>query len=244
MTEDKSQINLKQIPLPKGHFELMFDDALWPNITKQQFTASGYLVAQAIAGKGGRGSAWFVDSPAGPAVLKHYRRGGWAAKLTANRYLYLGLFKTRSLQEFQLLSYMRIEQLPVPVPLAAFCVRRFGFYQAALLTLRIENTHSLTDALRNQTAPWANVGKTLARFHAKNIKHADLNANNILISDRDEVFLIDWDKGEIDASNNRWFDKVLARLIRSIRKESIDHDKAYLEEGIQQMIQAYNEALR
>lgn len=243
MTENNGQLKQRHLQLPKGHFELMFDDERWPGMTKQQFSASGYQSAQPIAGKGGRGSAWFVETPAGPAVLKHYRRGGWAAKLSADRYLYLGLFRTRSLKEFQLLSYMHDEGLPVPKPLAAFSVRRFGLYQAALLTLRIENTHSLADALRKRTAPWASVGKTLARFHALSIRHADLNANNILISDAGEVFFIDWDKGEIDARNSTWFDKVLARLIRSLRKECLVEDKAYLEAGVLEMSQAYQEAL-
>ena len=103
MRQINNQINPQHIQLPKGHFELMFDDERWSNITKQQFSASGYLNAQTVSGKGGRGSAWFVETPVGPAVLKHYRRGGWAAKLTANRYFYLGLLRTRSLKEFQLL---------------------------------------------------------------------------------------------------------------------------------------------
>jgi 3-deoxy-D-manno-octulosonic acid kinase len=243
MRKNNSQTNLEHIHLPKGHFELMFDDERWPTITKQQFSASGYLSAQPVSGKGGRGSAWFVETPIGPAVLKHYRRGGWAAKFTASHYLYLGLFNTRSLKEFQLLSTMRDADLPVPIPLAAFCVKRFGFYQAALLTVRIENTHSLTDALRNQSAPWTKVGKTLARFHAMNIKHADLNANNVLISESGEVFFIDWDKGEIGTSNGSWFEKVLARLIRSLRKEKTKVDTGYLESGIKEMIKAYKEAM-
>lgn len=243
MTEKNSQQHQLDMQLPKGHFELMFDEQRWPNLSKQQFSASGYATAQSIAGRGGRGSAWFVDTPAGPAVLKHYRRGGWAAKLTAKHYLYLGRLRTRGIQEFLLLSYMHERGLPVPAPLAAFSVRHFGFYQAALLTMRIENAHSLTDTLRNHTAPWTIVGKTLARFHALSIKHADLNANNILISDNGNIFFIDWDKGEIDTRNHKWFDKVLSRLIRSLRKESIAEDKTYLEAGIQQMINAYKEAM-
>lgn len=243
MRQINNQINPQHIQLPKGHFELMFDDERWSNITKQQFSASGYLNAQTVSGKGGRGSAWFVETPVGPAVLKHYRRGGWAAKLTSNHYLYLGLLRTRSLKEFQLLSYMRDVGLPVPIPLAAFSVRRFGFYQAALLTSRIENAHSLADALRNQTAPWEKVGKTLARFHAANIRHADLNANNILITQSEDIFFIDWDKGEIGMGNASWSDKVITRLIRSLRKEYLHADSAYLEMGTQKMIKAYKEAM-
>ena len=243
MREINKQINPQYTQLPKGHFELMFDDERWPTITKQQFSPIGYIAAQPISGKGGRGSAWFVETPIGPAVLKHYRRGGWAAKLTSKHYMYLGLFRTRSLKEFQLLSYLRDEGLPVPIPLAAFSVRRFGFYQAALLTSRIENTHSLTDALRNQTAPWEKVGQTLARFHTAKIRHADLNANNILISQSEDIFFIDWDKGEIAIGSGGWFDKVITRLVRSLRKEYKHVDAAYLEAGIQKMNRAYKEAM-
>ena len=36
----------------------------------------------ALSGKAiGRGSAWFIDAPFGPVVLRQYLRGGWVAKI-------------------------------------------------------------------------------------------------------------------------------------------------------------------
>ena len=45
---------------------------------------------------GGRGGAWFVDAPFGPSLLRLYLRGGWAAKLSRDQYLWHGASRTRS----------------------------------------------------------------------------------------------------------------------------------------------------
>ena len=53
-------------------------------------TPQAYAGATPVDGAGGRGSAWFVDGEAGPAVLKRYRRGGWIAGLSEGAYLWTG----------------------------------------------------------------------------------------------------------------------------------------------------------
>src|SRR5690606_32966692 len=67
--------------------------------------ANPVLHAQAVQ-QGGRQSAWFVQGPFGDAVLRHYRRGGLAAKISEDRYLWQGAEATRSMAEFVMLSKM------------------------------------------------------------------------------------------------------------------------------------------
>jgi 3-deoxy-D-manno-octulosonic acid kinase len=223
---------------PEGRYAIWQDDAL-PRLDERQFNPGGYQRAEPIIGKGGRGSAWFVEIAGMPAVLKHYRRGGWAAKLGADRYWDPRDSASRSFQEMNLLHYLHDEALPVPRPLAAFRLGRFGFYQAAILTGRIIGARSLVEAVLAHDAPWAETGSVLARFHALAVRHADLNANNILIDADDAVHVIDWDKGRVDLRQTGWPEAVLARLIRSLHKELGGRRNGYLEAGIEVMTREY-----
>jgi 3-deoxy-D-manno-octulosonic acid kinase len=231
--------DIKAIKRPEGTYAIVQDSALPFTFDPAQFNPSGYGHAQAIVGKGGRGSAWMVDTPAGIGVLKHYRRGGWAAKISPDRYIYHGAGASRSHCEFRLLTRLRTLGLPVPEPMAAFCLSHYGLYRAALLTHRIPNAQSLVEAVSGRDAPWAAIGGTLAGFHKAFVRHADLNANNILIEADQSVNFIDWDKGRIENNAVEWPEAVLARLIRSLRKETSNANLEYLESGIDALSNAY-----
>ncbi|MCI2282554.1 3-deoxy-D-manno-octulosonic acid kinase [Colwellia sp. MSW7] len=106
----------------------------------------------------------------------------------------------------------------------AYRVTRQGlFYQADLLSSRIENAQDLVAILSKQTISstlWKKIGRTIKRFHDHNIYHHDLNAHNILIDADENVFLIDFDRGEIRTSNqSQWQKSNMARLQRSFLKE-------------------------
>ncbi|MCY7313930.1 MAG: 3-deoxy-D-manno-octulosonic acid kinase, partial [Pseudoxanthomonas sp.] len=62
--------------------------------------------------KGGRGGAWFVDAPFGPSVLRLYLRGGWAARISRDQYLWHGSNQTRSFAEFRLTRELAAKGLP------------------------------------------------------------------------------------------------------------------------------------
>lgn len=199
-------------------FSILHEAASLPDVGPDQFNASGYAAAEPVAGSG-RGGAWFVRTPAGEAVLKHYRRGGKAAWLSEDAYLYLGDARVRSFAEYRLLSHLRTRQLPVPEPLAAFCRRRGLVYRAALLTRRIPQVSSLLQLADAGQAPWAAVGETLARLHRAGARHSDLNAHNILRDADGGLHVIDWDKGRLMAGPGPWCTQVLERLARSLRKD-------------------------
>lgn len=183
---------------------------------------------------GGRGSAWRVQTPAGAAVLRHYRRGGALARLLGDRYWWEHADRTRPFAEFRLLQRLQALHLPAPQPLAARYRRSGFFYRADLITRLVANATTLAERLsarRVDAATMRRVGATVARFHGAGIWHADLNAHNVLLVDAPEqvslsareaatthVYLIDFDRGELRRHDGEWPEQNLARLRRSLLK--------------------------
>jgi 3-deoxy-D-manno-octulosonic acid kinase len=207
---------------------MLFDPTLLPGADPSLFDPAN---AQAVP-VGGRGAAWFVRTGAGDGVLRHYRRGGLAAKISRDTYLWQGSQRTRSFREFRLLQTLRELELPVPTPLAAAYWRSGTGYRAALLMRRLEGTTSMGARLdlgasipgnpesggAFTSIPWRAVGRTIARFHRVGACHADLNVDNVLMDARDQCWLIDFDRGVLRRPALGWQCANLARLRRSLRK--------------------------
>ena len=106
---------------------------------------------------GGRGGAWFIDAPFGPSLLRLYLRGGWAARVSRDRYLWHGANRTRSFEEFRLTRALLARGLPVPRPVAASYVRDGLGYRAAILLARILDVNSFGHRVLDDaaSAPWA-----------------------------------------------------------------------------------------
>jgi len=197
-----------------------------------------------LVGDGGRGSAWFVDAAFGPAVLRQYRRGGWAAKLGRQRYLWRGAARTRSFAEFRLTRALLEKGLPVPQPYAASYLREGMAYRAALLLERLPGVRSLAALAdeRGTAAPWQETGRLIARFHRAGLDHADLNAHNILFDERGRGWLIDFDRGVLRIPATRWREANLARLLRSLLKLRGERTQAQVEQDFAGLRQAYDNA--
>jgi len=185
---------------------------------------------KAITGSAqGRGTTWFVvhtDESSKQTkhwVLRHYYRGGLIGKIINDSYWFTSQKNTRAAREFALLDYMQTLALPAPKPVACRVIRHGLFYCADLLSSRIEHAQDLVALLSKQTlsaALWKKIGITIKRFHDNNIYHHDLNAHNILIDKSDNVFLIDFDQGEVRKNNQAsWQQANMARLQRSFLKE-------------------------
>lgn len=243
MTENEHRTRIEHVRRTEGRVDIMFDAGRLPQATEQQFSPSGYADARPVSGQGGRGSAWFVHTPAGDGVLKHYLRGGMLAAFVNDRYIHLGAARTRSFREYLLLLKLSKLGLPVPKPLAAFCRRGLFTYQAALLTACLQDTHSLVAAVKTGSVPWVAIGETVARFHRAGAHHGDLNANNILLDGHGGIFIIDWDKSVLESSPGAWCGKVLERLQRSLLKDCKDCDQRLLQDGIALMRSAYHKAM-
>lgn len=167
-------------------------------------------------GEGGRQAAWFVDGDHGPAVLRHYRRGGLRARLGRESYLWLGAARVRALAEVRTLAHLRDAGVRVPEPLGAAYWRSGPHYRNAILVARIEGARALASQL-DQADPQA-VARAVAAMHAAGVRHADLNAYNILFDDRGRVWLIDFDRARIGVVSPGQRRKNLLRLRRSLVK--------------------------
>ncbi|MBS0462169.1 MAG: 3-deoxy-D-manno-octulosonic acid kinase [Proteobacteria bacterium] len=230
----------------RGAGAMVFDPAQLPGAGVGLFDPQREAGAALAVPVGGRGAAWFVHTPAGAAVLRHYRRGGMAAKLSAGSYLWQGAQRTRSFREFRLLQALRARGLPVPPPLAAAYWRAGAGYRAALLTLRIEPARSLgalVDA--GLPAPWDKIGITIARFHRAGACHADLNVDNLLMDADDDCWMIDFDRGAVRRPALQWQLANLARLRRSLRKRiGARADTGAGLAGWERLLAAWNESMR
>jgi 3-deoxy-D-manno-octulosonic acid kinase len=166
--------------------------------------------------EGGRQAAWFVDGVHGPAVLRHYRRGGLRARLGRESYFWLGPSRVRSFAEVRVLEHLRQAGVRVPAPLGAACWRAGAFYRNAILVARIPGAQALAGRL-DRADPVA-VARSITALHAAGVWHADLNAFNILFDDRDEVWLIDFDRARIGPVSPARARGNLLRLRRSLLK--------------------------
>jgi 3-deoxy-D-manno-octulosonic acid kinase len=188
--------------------EALFDPDFW--------VARGELAAVS----GGRGSAWFVGSSAHPWVLRHYRRGGFMARISQDRYWWSEEDRVRSFTEWRLLHYLSERGLAVPKPVAAFYRRERWTYRCDLITERISPAQPISAALKAGALAkpvWRAVGAAVARLHRHGVDHADLNAHNILLDNLGIISVIDFDRGRLRAPGG-WSLRNLARLKRSLQK--------------------------
>jgi 3-deoxy-D-manno-octulosonic acid kinase len=193
--------------LADGTLENLFDPTFW--------SGRGQLAAVT----GGRGAAWFVAESARWA-LRHYRRGGFIARLSKDGYVWTGERRVRAFAEWRLLAELTRRGLPVPRPVAARYQRTGVLYRCDLITLRIPDARPLSAVLAVaplQQGTWRDVGAAVARLHAAGADHADLNAHNILLDGCGAVRVIDFDRGRLRPPG-AWTSGNLSRLRRSLVK--------------------------
>jgi len=201
---------------------IIYDSSLDDTITCGDFDIDQYQRQGAVVGQAsGRGVAYFVKRTSMECVLRHYRRGGLMAKLSRDKYWWTGLYRTRAFREWLLMAKLKQRELPVPNVIGARVIRHGLWYSADLLTERIANSASLSGLLMYQELQeeqWRKVGAVLRRFHQRGVYHADLNAHNILWTDGDDVYLVDFDKGKLRSTQRSWQLANLDRLHRSLNK--------------------------
>ena len=194
------------------------------------------IPASVVSNNNGRGTVYFrsLHTQAGNCnvVVKQYQRGGMVRHFNKNLYWHGHYSQSRAWLEFKLLVKMTAIGLPVPTPVAARAKRTFlHLYESTIITQEIEQSETLADCLKQHSgqsadhALWKKTGETIKRFHTANIYHADLNASNILISGNDQIYLIDFDKGQLLPDNRtNWKRGKLDRLQRSLLKYQRNND--------------------
>lgn len=207
-------MNINTAPWASG--ELIYDASRWSS--DQAGHAFEAAPTQAVERRG-RGQVRYLRLPFAEAVLRKYQRGGLAARLSEDWYLWHGRESTRPFREFRLTAELHRAGLPVPRPLAARYLRSGLGYRADLITERIADAETLADRLQaGRAIDWAELGSLIARFHRKGLWHADLNAHNLLIDAHRKIWLIDLDRGRLRDPAAQWMQGNLRRLQRSLLK--------------------------
>lgn len=204
-------------------YDFVYDADQIADIAPHHFDTDWWASQNRLIGHAqGRGTVAFIEAGETGWVLRHYMRGGAAAKLLTDQYLWLGVNNTRAFREWRLLAQLRALGLPVPQPVAARVQRRGLGYRADLITARIPNAQTLAEILQKQrleAAHWQALGRLLARFHNHGAYHHDLNAHNIMLNEAYQFTLIDFDKGRMRRPGG-WCQSVCNRLQRSLQKLS------------------------
>jgi len=211
-----------------------------------------------LGANSGRGSTWVIKSEWGKWVLRHYFRGGLYAKINRDKYFWTGLKNTRAYREYQLLNELQNLNLPSPKPIAALIKKQGLFYRNDLIMEHIQHQMTFAQGIKNEHLNqhsskhnemsndnllnidmWHLIGQTIAQYHTNGIYHSDLNAHNILLNDQ-QVFIIDFDKGEQKTPAKGWQQNNMSRLKRSIEKLSNKNCDTQLRKEWQGLLAGYH----
>jgi 3-deoxy-D-manno-octulosonic acid kinase len=203
---------------------IWFDESLISaEQVKYAFDAEYWQQQDRIVGSAtGRGTTWFVELDTIQAALRHYRRGGLFGKLVEDSYLFFGDGKTRSYQEFELLKVLKKSGVNVPQPIAARVVKSGVTYKADLLSEKIPNARDLVAILQEKPLSkdmYRKIGAEIRKMHDAQVNHTDLNIHNVLIDEKNDVWIIDFDKCYQQVGCH-WKKNNWDRLKRSFEKEA------------------------
>ncbi|MEM7562493.1 MAG: 3-deoxy-D-manno-octulosonic acid kinase [Pseudomonadota bacterium] len=217
------------------------DDGL--EFSEEQFSADYWKATtevKSFPSKRGESVKFMLQNQA--VILRHYYRGGLVRNLITDQYLWLGKSLSRPWLEWSILMRAVNAGLPVPKPVAA-CVCRSGiFYRAAIIMTYLENTEILAQRLSLKPLPrksWYQLGLLIRKMHTEGIRHADLNASNILIDPEQRFYLVDFDKARVMNHLDDWQWRPLFRLQRSLDKFKREQNIHFSEDDWQSLMDGY-----
>lgn len=223
-----------------GKDYILYDEDKVTNAADISFERGALVKRGAILGAAeGRGTTLFIQLNGIDMALRHYHRGGLPAKLLSEQYFWTGLNNSRPWREWHLLAKLHSEGLPVPEPVAARVTRAGIFYTADILTIRIPQAQPVAQILKSQSlteSSWQAIGRCIRQFHDRGVYHADLNANNILLNNEQQVFILDFDRGDIRRPATSWQQANLDRLLRSFIKIKANSDSFYFSDSDWQLL--------
>jgi 3-deoxy-D-manno-octulosonic acid kinase len=210
--------DVKHSPIQGG--AMLYDSTRVSNLSPSWFDPGHWEKRGEIEGDArGRGTTHYIRTEGKRFVLRHYRRGGLAAHLSRDRYLWSGERTTRPFREWALMYRLHRADLPVPAPVAARYQHNGLTYTGDIITERLPVVGTLAECLPKgalSIVAWISIGRCIRRFHDRGVCHADLNAHNVLLSE-DGVYLVDFDRCQLRKAG-LWCDANLVRLRRSLEK--------------------------
>jgi len=121
------------------------------------------------------------------------------------------------------------------------------FYTADLITVRIPGVRPLSEVIAGgppDDAFWQSLGAAVHGFHAAGVYHADMNAYNLQIDDKGELWMLDFDRGRL-LQPGSWQQQTLRRLHRSLQKiRSLDPKLHFSNEDWERFLEGYFQASR
>jgi len=225
----------------QGNIYCLYDEQFIDTFVPEMLCDKYWQQRNLITGSAqGRGTTWFIETTNKDKwVLRHYYRGGLIGKLNKDKYWFNGYSSTRAVREFSLLKVMKTLDLPAPSPIACRIVKSGLFYQADLLSSRINHSKDLVARLSEaklDNDTWLRIGKMIKKFHDNGIYHHDLNSHNILLDNTNKAWLIDFDRCEQRKVEKTWQQANLNRLLRSFRKEKAKLPNFFWEEESWQLL--------
>lgn len=196
--------------------------ALTTTLSPTQFQLSFWLdKVSSLLLDSGRGASIKFELDKQQYVLRRYLRGGLVAKILYDQYLWKGEEQSRVYQERKVLEHAHLENLKVPEFIAYSIERNLLFYRQGIITGYIPNVGTLADVLQKRqltSEESNNLVNSIRQMHKARINHVDLNANNILLGEDDQFYIIDFDKAQIMANQENWPKDNIQRLFRSLVK--------------------------
>lgn len=255
--------------LIEKHIAIAFDADVLAEPKKVLFEEDYWYTQNSVTGTAkGRGNSWFIDAPFGQVALRKYLRGGWAARISRDRYFYTGVDRSRPFQEFSVLVALQNLGLPVPKPVAALCEHQAFLSRGALITGAIADVQTLADylpptpgaeeaaghmppapeaegqreiqSIGADSSVWQSTGQCIRRFHTAGLWHADLNARNILVDKNQQVYLIDFDRARYTPGTSIDGHSNLARLKRSLNKLCPQNYAGFVSKAWSQLMAGYD----
>lgn len=233
-----------------GTGAILYDTDILDHASERTFSAAAWKTVRPVEGalrSRGRGVALLLGDGNNEFVLRHFRRGGLPGRILRDTYLYTGEERTRSFAEWRLLYKLVRMGLPVPRPAVARYCRRGPVYTADIITVRIPGIRPLSMRLaeaRRDAGYWRNIGAGIERFHRAGVNHADLNAYNVQLDEAGKLWLLDFDRGRLEAPGP-WQQKNLGRLHRSLRKvQGLDPAIRFTGADWEHLLEGYFQASR
>jgi 3-deoxy-D-manno-octulosonic acid kinase len=173
--------------------------------------------------------------PIGDVVIKQYKRGGLVRFFIKETYLKLG--NVRCKIEYEQLNHARQLGINAPKPIA-YAYKGGSFYKGWLVTEKIHNQQTLVklamaDLPKAEKASMKLLDQ-ISKMIDNRIFHKDLHPGNVLVTDTDKIYIIDFDKACIfNGSKQQLTSRYIKRWKRSISKYQLpDILSEILEKGI------------
>ena len=126
---------------------------------------------------------------------------------------------------------------------AAHVYRTGAIYTADIITSYLPNTRKLSWFIAQGQVPtqcWHKIGRVVRSVHDRGVDHPDVTAHNILVDDRGDVFLVDFDNARSKPAGD-WQRLGLERLQRSLRKVALETGTAFDPEAWGELKAGYDE---